>query len=301
MRFQYVFPGRTVPPVTALLSAQALTEQAVAAERAGFAAVGMDDHPAPPHAWRMTPSGHDGLDPFLTLAAVAAATREIRLCTFLAVLPYRNPFQFARLVATLDVLSGGRVMLGLGAGYLPGEFAALGVSWEDRNAIFDESLEVARAAWTGEPVTWSGPRFGTTEPVTIAPRPLQLPHPPLWFGGNSTRALRRVVQHGEGWMTLPASRTAEFSRHSPALQDTADLELLLGRLRREQELAGRTRPVEILHSLVPTPAGPEEWLDALGRLAEVGVTWVSVGSTARTPAEAVEEIERFGREVIACS
>ncbi len=122
MRFIYYFPGRWVPITPALLSLDAHIAMAGAAERAGFDGVAVDEHPIPSEAWRQTSGGHDALDPFITLAAVASTARRLKLVCYLAVVPYRNPFLLAKQATTLDVLSDGRLILGVGSGYLVGEF-----------------------------------------------------------------------------------------------------------------------------------------------------------------------------------
>ena len=149
MQFIYSMPFWSCPPNPAFLSQDAIIALSVAAEEAGFAAVSFTEHPIPDESWRIT-GGHDGLDPFIGLAIAAAVTKKLRLLTYLCVLPYRNPFLLAKTVATLDVLSGGRLILGAGVGYQEAEYAALGVDYAERNALFDEALEAMKLAWTGE-------------------------------------------------------------------------------------------------------------------------------------------------------
>ncbi len=126
MRFILSAPFHTAPPNPAFLTGDAIAGLARAAEDAGFWGVAFTEHPAPPEAWRAT-GGHDALDPFVALTWAAAVTTRLRLLTNLTVLPYRNPFLLAKTSATLDRLSGGRLVLGAGVGYLEGEYEALGV------------------------------------------------------------------------------------------------------------------------------------------------------------------------------
>ena len=130
------------------------------------------------------------------LSLVAAHTTTLRLQTGILVLPYRNPFTVARAVATLDVFSGGRVSLGVGAGYLKGEYKALGVDFERRNEIMDEYLKALKAAWTGDDFDFEGENY-SARGNRIRPAPLQRPHPPLLIGGNARRAIRRAVELGD--------------------------------------------------------------------------------------------------------
>lgn len=137
-------------------------------------------------------------DPFLALAWLAARTRRMALGTTVIVLPYRHPLAVARLAANLDRLSGGRFILGVGAGWARQEFEALGLPFEQRGAMTDEYLDVIRKAWTADVVSHEG-RFIRCRDVHTSPRPVQEPHPPIWVGGASPAALRRTVRHGDAW------------------------------------------------------------------------------------------------------
>ena len=209
MKVAYGFPYHDAPALPEFLVGENLAGLATLVEESGFAAAWLTEHPAPAQAWRES-GGHDALDPFVGLAVVAAATSTLRLLTYLTVVPYRNPFLLAKSVATLDALSGGRVELGMGAGYMKTEFGALGVDFDVRNTLFDQSLEAMKLAWTGEPVTFEGLGVSARE-VTCYPPSVQRPHPPLWFGGNSQLTLRRVATH-QRRMDAPA----EFPRHGAA-------------------------------------------------------------------------------------
>src|SRR3954447_5472345 len=149
MRISLGLPTHRLDRGEEVVSAAAVTELAAAAESAGFAAVFVTDHPAPPAEW-IAGGGHHTLDPLVTLAFAAAATTTLRLQTNLFVPAYRHPLLSAKLIATLDVLSGGRVILGVGAGYLAGEFAAVGADFDGRNDVLDDALRTMRRAWSGE-------------------------------------------------------------------------------------------------------------------------------------------------------
>ncbi|MFI6315595.1 TIGR03619 family F420-dependent LLM class oxidoreductase [Nocardia fusca] len=294
MKFLYSMSG-TIRENSAFSSARALTELARTAEEAGFDGLSFDDHPAPPQRWRADPGGHDCFDPFVALAAVAAGTTSLRLFTSLAVLPYRNPLLLAKITSTLDIVSGGRVELGLGTGYLPDEAAALGVDFSRRNEIFDESLEVLLSAWTGEPVQHSGVSFTACD-VIVRPTPVQSPHPPLWIGGNSNRALRRVVRHARGWLSMPHRGAGDISRRSAALTSAADFRRCVGYLRDQAELHGRREPIDILVRPFDAEA---DVADQLLQLEQEGATWTAFGGGGGDLGEQTAAIARFHDEVIA--
>src|SRR5688572_21939831 len=158
MKFSLSLPVDQVDPPSEFCSAAAIAEMARAAERAGFAAVHVTEHPFPTTIGAEM-GGHHALDPVVALAFVAAATTTLRLHFSAFILPYRNPFLAAKSLADLDVLSGGRVIAGVAPGYMPGEFAALGVDRRERGVLFDEALAAVKAAWTGQPVHLKSSRW----------------------------------------------------------------------------------------------------------------------------------------------
>ena len=185
---------------------------AEAAEAAGFDAVFVTEHPFPGDVWLAY--GYHVLDPLVALSFAAAATTRLRLQTNLYIAAYRNPFLSAKAVAN-DVLSGGRVILGVGAGYLEPEFAALGVDFEERNAVDDEALQAMKAAWAGESVARHGPAFACRA-TRCCRGPAQRPHPPLWIGCSSRRAIcGRAVEQADGRVPMP-TRPAPRRRRTPA-------------------------------------------------------------------------------------
>ncbi len=150
------------------------------------------------------PGGGDALETFSLLGVVAGATERLRLVTSVLVLPYRNPVLTAKMVASLDVLSGGRVTLGVGVGWLKEEFEALGSpDFAQRGAVTDEWLAIFKQLWTTSPASFNG-RFYRYADIHCEPFPLQKPHPPIWVGGHSPAALRRTARHGDGWHPVGA-------------------------------------------------------------------------------------------------
>src|SRR5215213_3847305 len=154
-----------------MLDAGPVADLAVTAERAGWNGFAFTEHPAPTAKWLAT-GGHQSLDPFAALAYVAAVTTEMKLLTYIAVLPYRNPASLAKSAATVDKLSNGRFILGVGAGYLKAEYFALGVDFDERNTLFDEALDVLPLHWSGEPFDYDGLHFNCRGTIG-RPRPVQ--------------------------------------------------------------------------------------------------------------------------------
>ena len=171
-----------------------VVEAAQLAEAAGWDGLFLWDHLG--YVW-----GVPSADPWVILAAVAQATVRLRLGTAVTPLPRRRPAVVASAVATLDRLSGGRVIFGAGAGGVPSEFTAFGESGEasDRAAMLDEGLDVVTGLWSGEPVTHSG-KFYQVDGITLAPLPVQRPRPPVWIGGNSGGPARRRAARWDGWI-----------------------------------------------------------------------------------------------------
>ena len=202
MYFTITHPMHSHPYNPELVSGDGIGKVAAAAEAAGIHGFGFTDHPAPSQRW-LEAGGHDALDPFVALGFAAATTTTLRLIPNIVVLPYRNPFVVAKSGATLDLLSGGRFTLAVGVGYLKREFAALGVSYDERAELFEEALQVIRAIWTDDDISFEGKHF-SARGITAHPRPVSNPHPPIWIGGNTTTARQRVAQYGDGWCPFPA-------------------------------------------------------------------------------------------------
>jgi probable F420-dependent oxidoreductase len=301
--------GVQLPHFGPLASGPGAVSIARRAEALGFDSVWVGDHLAypPSLADRFGSEFHEAL---VTLSYLAAATSRVRLGTAVLVLPYRHPVLLARQLATLDVLSAGRVTVGVGTGWLAEEFAALGVPFADRGALTDESLRIVRALWTEDPPSFAG-RFFTVPEVTARPRPLQRPTPPVWVGGNTPRALRRAAELGDGWLPI---------WHAPTGRGFAPSELRL----RVEELAARAasagrRVRHEIGGLMPvalpeaSPAGgelplvgpPGRVVDMLGRYREAGlhhviltpVYGVPAGLQPKDLAEFERLLERFASEV----
>ena len=284
------------------LTMEAVAEVGATIERAGFHAGLVTDHPCPTGRWLDT-GGHHAQAPFVMLALLAAVTKTIRLQTGILVLPYRNPFIVARDVATLDRYSNGRVSLSFGAGYLKGEYRALGVDFDHRNELMDEYMRALKVSLTGEEFTFDGTgykAFGNR----ILPGPVQKPHPPLYVGGNSRRAIRRAVELGDGWNPFFTSTGGVDTTTTRTAAMTGEDDLVAGitYMREYCAQVGRTDMPEVVLGSVVSPG--EKWtpqllLDRIGRYRDLGVTATGLSVDGRSRREWCDNAERVGAEVIA--
>ncbi len=285
-----------------LATAEGIADVAAAAETAGFDAVFVTDHPAPSDRWLAT-GGHHALDPFVALSFAAAATTRLRLHTNLLVLAYRNPFHSAKAIATLDALCRGRMIVGVGAGYLEPEFEALGVDFGQRNELTDEAIVTMRAAWRGETVAVSGRGWRATG-NTLRPKPVQTPGPPIWVGGNSRRAIRRAVELGDGWMPMPSPAGSERRLHTPAIGSLGDLAARLDYARDHAAAVGRSEPLEVVFMPLGLDMFTNAGVDAdavvqsVAALAELGVTYLTVTLAGETRPAFLDHLRAFADGVL---
>lgn len=201
--------GVHLPHVGPMANREGLTGYAQAAEEYGFDSLWVSDHViVPRNLTSRYPYRDDGefpvdpdvpmLDPIAALLFVAGVTQRAMLGTTVLVLPMRNPIITAKMLASLDVLSGGRLILGVGAGWMREEFDLLGMPFERRGARTDDYIQLFKALWTEENPSFKG-KLIEIEDVGFAPKPIQRPHPPIWVGGHSKPALRRAGRLGDAW------------------------------------------------------------------------------------------------------
>src|SRR6266542_3154780 len=186
-----------------------MVRRARLAEEAGFESLWVGDHIALPSGLG-DPPDQPRIEAVVALAHMAALTSRVRLCFGVIVLPQRQPVLLAKQLASIDVLSKGRLTVGVGVGYLEPELRALGVSLADRGARTDEYLAAMRALWNEPTASFAG-RFVSFADVVERPRPVQRPHPPIVIGGHSPAAYRRAIQAGNGWhgFNMSLEQTAE--------------------------------------------------------------------------------------------
>lgn len=257
-------------------------DAAVEADRLGFESIWLAEHLVLPVEMRgqLVPGEeHPPIPPSTPvydvgsyLGFIAGQTSRIRLGTFVYLLAIRHPFVGARMFATLDVISGGRVEVGVGAGWMVNEWEAVGLDPSTRGRRLDEAIEVTRRLWADDVIEHHG-EFYDFAPVMFEPKPVQRPGPPILVGGESGRALRRAARLGDGWIGMG---------HTP---DTAAAQVAA--LRRAEADAGRTAaPVEVtVMGQVTEPADLERW-------AAAGVDRLIVVPWTRSR-EAVDGIRRF--------
>ena len=224
MRFGFYLPtrGRTAEP-------HAIEAMVAHGEALGFSSVVVADHlvfPVTIHSrYPYTVSGAfpgqgDALDQLSLMAFVAGKSRRLRLISSVMILPHRNPVVTAKMLATIDVLSGGRVTVGVWVGWLREEFQALGApDFDRRGAVSDEYLRIFKTLWTQDPASFRG-EFYSFEALRCLPHPTQKPHPPIWVGGHSKVALRRVARLGDGWH--PVGATPAVPLRPPEMRASLD-------------------------------------------------------------------------------
>jgi probable F420-dependent oxidoreductase len=301
MKFSVNLPLAQIHPRDEFQTPQAVSEVALALERSGVCAGRLTDHPAPSADWlHNDPTGHDSLDPFTGLAFVAAATTRLLLMTSVIILPYRNPFLTAKAAATLQVLSGGRLILGVGVGYQKAEFDALGVPFQQRGALTDDALETIRLAWAGGVVARSG--IGYDAPGN-EPRPVPSPAPPIWIGGGSRKAVARAARWGDGWAPFFSVTTNDRYVAEAAVTSLTDLREKIALLVELRNNMGRSGPFEI--SITP-PNFPrsrareevEKFLETVAVLEQAGVNWLTIALPAHDRATYLESVDWFSKEVV---
>jgi probable F420-dependent oxidoreductase len=230
------------------------------------------------------------LEAFTTLGFLAAVTERVGLETGILVLPQRPPALVAKEAATIDVLSNGRLRLGVGVGWQEAEYGAMGVPFKERGSRMVEAIEVLKEMWTQPHINHKG-RYYQFEDVGMEPKPLQKPHPPIIIGGGAPAVLERAGQLGDGWVAGPGTPVARFGQSRRAVVEAA-------------RAAGREDEVTIFEgSIFPQSTDPSDNLEALRAHKDLGATdvlyWMG---TARDPAlrplsGKLEYVERLMKEV----
>lgn len=300
MKFTMDIPVGVITPGE-FQTAAAVAEMACAMETAGIDACYVTDHPAPDAAWLRQGMGHDALDPFTAFGFIAASTTTLMMHTNILVMAYRNPFLTAKMSATLQVLSGGRLILGAGAGYQKVEFEALGVDFHKRGKLFDEAIDVIRMAWAGGTVVHQGMNFNATG---NEPRPALASPPPIWIGGGSGKAVERAALRGDGWSPFFAAPTMTAANQESGIHSVDQLGENIARAHELRAANGKSGRFDIAIGSkaklkMQDRDSAAQYVDSIGELASVGVTWTMIELPHPSRAGFIENVQWFGEEVIA--
>ena len=294
--------GVMLPHYRQVASAEGIIRVAQEAESMGFDSVWVSEHTAVPDQ-DVERFGLGYFDPFTVLGYAAAVTKQITLGTSIIIMPFRNPLHMAQVAATVDQLSNGRLILGVGVGSAEQEYRALGAPWEERGSVADEVIQVLQHVWTADRPNFDGNHFNFSG-INSFPQPVQRPHPPFWIGGGSQRSIRRAAEYGDAWH--PSRPSFEL------LEEGAP------RLHRLAERAGRDpskiliaarHPMKILdgaaHSDWPLVGPESSVIKGINRFASAGVTHLVMDTFYSIPElheETVDTVlatmERFARQII---
>ena len=309
MRYGFYMPtrGATAEP-------DALETLVTRGEALGFSSTMIADHVVfpvkiqskyPYTADGRFPGHGDALEQLSLMAFVAAKTRRLRLVTSVMILPYRNPVFTAKALATIDVLSRGRVTVGVGVGWLEEEFQALGAAdFKRRGAVSDEYIRIFKALWTTSPASFRG-EFYRFDEIQCLPHPVQKPHPPIWIGGHSKAALRRVARLGDGWHPVGANPAVPLG--------PSELQALLDEVYRLTEAEGRDpktltisykapvydvgKPVAPGVARRPFTGAPDQIREDIDTFARLGVSELIFDFRSESQTESLDRMERFAQSI----
>lgn len=292
---------------------------AEAAERLGFDFVSVNDHVVVPGDiasrypyseagdWAGASVG-ECLEQLATLSFLAGCTKRVKLLTSVMVVPHRQPILAAKMLATADILSGGRVIVGCGAGWMKEELEALGSPpYAERGRATDEYLAAFKELWTSDAPKFSG-KHVAFDNLLFRPKPVQKPHPPLWIGGESEAAMRRAIRLGDGWYPAssnPANRLDTAERVAAAVSGFKDMARRLGRDPATLHLAHVVLwPVndvaEVAHSggRRTMTGAPAEQASDVARLASAGIQDLCLSFPAPTVPAIIERMQAFAERMI---
>jgi len=306
--------GCSVPTRGPMSNPDSLRSLAQRAEDLGFDSIWVSDHIIlPRQVDSFYPYAADGVptfkpdesyyEPLAALNFLAGCTQRIRLGTHVLILPYRNPVLTAKILSTLDVLSGGRVILGAGVGWMEEEFLALGLdTFHERGAVTDEYLQLYKELWTKDEPVFNG-NYYQISGSGFQPKPVQKPHPPIWIGGHTGPAIRRAAKYGDGWMPI--------GLRPPAILEPEELAEKIARLRTLTVEAGRpedavdvTFSTDVIFDKSAAPSrrmvtgAPEQIAADLRQYQDLGVKNFILTFPAQGAPELQESMEHFSRDVM---
>ncbi|MSO76394.1 MAG: TIGR03619 family F420-dependent LLM class oxidoreductase [Alphaproteobacteria bacterium] len=309
MRFGFYLPvrGEGAKP-------DALANLLARGEAAGFHSVMISDHVVIPVAFDSKypytvtgayPGQNNSFEQLSLMAFAAAKTERLRLVSSVMILPHRNPVLTAKMLATIDVLSKGRVTVGVGVGWLREEIEALGAPpFKRRGAVGDEYIEIFKKCWTQDPAEHAG-QFYSFKALHCLPHPVQKPHPPIWIGGHSPAALRRVARHGDGWHPVGAIAASplppeEMRRHLETIKRLSAAE------GRDFAKLAISYKAPLYDAGMPAPGGNrqlfsgnrERIVEDIQAFEKLGISELIFDFRAASPNESVDRLERFAADVM---
>ena len=306
--------GCSIPSRGPMSSPEALRSLAQRAEESGFDSVWVSDHIIlPRQVDSFYPYAPDGVatfrpdepyyEPLAALNFLAGCTQRVRLGTHVLILPYRNPVLTAKILSTLDVLSGGRVILGAGVGWMEEEFQALGLNtYPERGAVTDEYIRLYKELWTQEHPEFQG-KYYQLSGAGFQPKPVQKPHPPIWIGGHTGPAIRRAATLGDGWMPIGLRPPAILEPEEYAAK-AARLRTLTRRAGRPEDAVALCFSTNISFDDASGPSRrmmsgrPEQVAADLRQYQDLGVRNFILSFQGDTAAGMQESMEQFSRQVM---
>jgi probable F420-dependent oxidoreductase len=305
MKFGVFLPisGRATGPDTLMKAAQS-------AEAQGFDAVWSADRVVTP--WQINtsypysenhefivPPDRPFLDSLTCLAFLAGCTEKITLGISVLVLPYRHPLYWTRVAASIEQLSRGRLIMGIGVGWMEEEFAALGIPFKDRGRMTDEQLQILSKLWTEEHISFNG-QFYHFQDLAFYPKPIQQPRIPIWVGGEGISAQRRAARYGDAWFPYYVQITP--SELKAGYDHVQRLTIEAGRDPQQVRLTC-CRQIEVTREPVPQNEShlrgtPEQLVEALQAYREIGLDHLALQFMVPRWPDRIEQIERFASEVM---
>jgi probable F420-dependent oxidoreductase len=305
--------GIRMPYASPLSNPDFLSHFVETAESLGFYSVFMSDHILIPNIIKKNypynetgqfDEPNDAIELMTSLAFVAARTNKIRLMTGIMVAPYRNPVLAAKMLATIDYLSKGRLIVGIGTGWMKEEFEYLGVPFEERGSRVDEYIQIYKELWTKDFPDFHG-KYSKFRGASLLPKPVQSPHPPIWIGGESSLAMKRAAKYGDAWMPIGSN-----PRHR--LQNVAQLKIAIEQVRDYTKETHRDPNVGLEFAYLvpqynivdkddpqrPFVGTPEKIISSIRDFESIGVSFLGFEIFGRNTKETIEKLKIFAQNVM---
>ncbi len=297
MKFAFAFPYQRITRYRSYRQHETFADLVRRADAWGFDAATAGDHLFMPNYWKRVAT-EVWFDPFTFLGYVAGIT-GLKVITDIVVVPYRTPFHTAKAVATLDFMTGGRVIFGAGVGYLEGEFNTLNVPFRERGPMTDEYLEIMKVLWTEDNPRYEGKYFRVAD-ITFWPKPAQKPHPPIWIGGRTGPSIRRAVRYGDGWIPF----NLDLGGLHRALELFEELWETSGGRKEGFQIVMRAERINVTSQPIksverqPFWGSPEQIIEDVQRYIDAGATYLIASFQGYELEEHMENMERFAMEVM---